>query len=70
MSVPEKEMVRDSKSGDYSPSPHSDLEIGSVVIADEVSKSGDEALRFLKSQHAVGELTAAEEKNWFERLTG
>ena len=55
MSVPGKEIVRDFKCGDISPAPDSDIEIG---IVEEPSKNGDEALRFLKNAHDVGELTA------------
>jgi hypothetical protein len=68
MSAPEKETIRDEKSGHSSPGPHSDIEIGSVVIADEPSKDGDEALRFLKNQHDVGELTAEDEKKLVRKI--
>jgi hypothetical protein len=68
MKATEKDMIRDSKSGDSSPIPHSDIEAGSVVNVEEPSKGGDEALRFLRSQHAVGELTAAEEKKLVRKI--
>jgi hypothetical protein len=68
MSVSEKPTARDSKSGDSASPPHSDLEVGSVAVLDETSKDGDEALRFLKSQHAVGEMTAEEEKKLVRKI--
>jgi hypothetical protein len=68
MSIQEKEMSRDSKSGDSSPVPQSDLEIGSVAVVDERSKDGDEALRFLKNQHDVGEMTVEEEKKLLRKI--
>jgi hypothetical protein len=68
MSLSEKEMVRESKSGDTSPTPNSDIEAGSVVNVGEPIKGGDEALRFLKSQHAVGEMTVEEEKKLVRKI--
>jgi hypothetical protein len=68
MSLPEKQTIRDSKSGDSSPSPQSDIEIGSVAVVEEVPKDGDEALRFLKSHHAVGELTIEDEKKLLRKI--
>ncbi|KNG52085.1 allantoin permease [Stemphylium lycopersici] len=62
MSVPEKEVINESKSGDLSPSPQPyDVEIGTV---DETSKhtNGDEALKFLKNAHDVGMLTPEGER--------
>jgi hypothetical protein len=41
------------------PAPDSDVEIG---IVEEPFNNGDEALRFLKNAHDVGELTAEGEK--------
>jgi len=68
MNATEKDTVRDSKSGDSSPTPHSDIEVGSIVNVEEPVKGGDEALRFLKSHHAVGELSAAEEKKLVRKI--
>jgi hypothetical protein len=65
MSIPEKEIVRDFKSGDTSPAPDSDIEIG---IVEEPTKNGDEALRFLKNAHDVGELTAEGEKRLVRKI--
>jgi hypothetical protein len=65
MSVPEKETVRDFKSGDTSPAPDSDVEIG---IVEEPAKNGDEALRFLKNAHDVGELTPEGEKKLLRKI--
>jgi hypothetical protein len=59
MSIPGKEVVHEFKSGGTSPAPDSDVEIG---IVEEPSNNGDEALRFLKNAHDVGELTAEGEK--------
>jgi hypothetical protein len=49
------------------PAPHSDVEIGSTAVIQE-AKGGDEALRFLKNQHVVGELTAEEEKKLVRKI--
>lgn len=64
----EKDTVRDSKSGDSSPSPHPDVEIGSVAFVEKTSKDGDEALRFLKNQHDVAELTPEDEKRLVRKI--
>jgi hypothetical protein len=68
MSDLEKPTARDSKSGDSPSPPQSDLEVGSVAVLEEASKDGDEALRFLKSQHAVGEMTEEEEKKLIRKI--
>jgi hypothetical protein len=68
MGVQEKQPAGDSKSGDSSPSPQSDIEVGSVGIVEETSKDGDEALRFLKNQHAVGEMTAEDERKLVRKI--
>jgi hypothetical protein len=68
MSDLEKPTARDSKSGDSPSPPRSDLEVGSVAVLEETSKDGDEALRFLKSQHAVGEMTEEEEKKLIRKI--
>lgn len=65
MNIQAKQPVHDSKSEESSPEPQSDVEIGSVGI---VSKDGDEALRFLKNQHAVGEMTAEEERKLVRKI--
>ncbi|RYO25139.1 Thiamine pathway transporter [Alternaria tenuissima] len=66
MSVPEKEVVHESKSGNTSPSPpHSDIEIG---VVEEPSKNGDEALKFLKSAHDVGVLTPEDEQRLVRKI--
>jgi hypothetical protein len=66
MSIPEKEMVRESKSGNASPSPaHSDIEIG---IVEDTSTNGDEALKFLKTVHDVGILTAEGERRLVRKI--
>ncbi|CAN9105351.1 unnamed protein product [Alternaria alternata] len=66
MSVPEKEVVHESKSGNTSPSPpHSDIEIG---VVEEPSKNGDEALKFLKSAHDVGVLTPEDERRLVRKI--
>jgi len=62
MNAIEKDALRDTKSGESSPAAQSDIEAGSIVNLGEPNQGGDAALRFLKSQHAVGALTAAEEK--------
>ncbi|EAT84035.2 hypothetical protein SNOG_08867 [Parastagonospora nodorum SN15] len=67
MSTQEKQATRDSKSGDLSPIPDSDVEVGSVGAVDE-TPDGDEALRFLKNQHAVGEMTAEEERSLVRKI--
>jgi hypothetical protein len=67
MSVQEKQATRDSKSGDPSLPPDSDVEVGSVGTADE-TPDGDEALRFLKNQHAVGEMTVEEERALVKKI--
>ena len=58
----------EKKSGDSSPQPQSDLEVGSVGVVEDTSNDGDEALRFLKNQHDVGELTAEEEKKLLRKI--
>ncbi|OAL03728.1 MFS general substrate transporter [Phaeosphaeriaceae sp. SRC1lsM3a] len=58
----------EKKSGASSPHPHSDIEVGSVGIVEDTSHDGDEALRFLKNQHDVGELTAEEEKKLVRKI--
>lgn len=58
----------EKKSGTSSPHPHSDIEVGSVGIVEDPSHDGDEALRFLKNQHDVGELTAEEEKKLVRKI--
>jgi len=68
MKIPEIDTVRDSKSGKSSPSPHTDVEIGSVAFVEEISKDGDEALRFLRNQHEVGELTLEDEKRLVRKI--
>jgi hypothetical protein len=68
MSVSEKQTARDSKSVESSPISQPDLEVGSVGIIEETPKDGDEALRFLKSQHAIGEMTAGEEKKLVRKI--
>ncbi|KAF1945047.1 MFS general substrate transporter [Clathrospora elynae] len=69
MTIPEKELGRASKSGDSSPSPHPDVETGSVAFIDDgTSKNGDEALRFLKNAHHVGELTPEGEKKLVRKI--
>lgn len=68
MSVPEKEVINESKSGDSSPSPQPyDVEIGTV---DETSKhtNGDEALNFLKNAHDVGVLTPEGERRLLRKI--
>ena len=67
MASTEKRASQDFKDGDSSPHSASDIEIGTVAIAEE-AKGGDEALRFLKAQHAVGELTAEEEKKLVRKI--
>ncbi|KAH4849177.1 hypothetical protein HBH75_145740 [Parastagonospora nodorum] len=67
MSTQEKQATRDSKSGDLSPIPDLDVEVGSVGAVDE-TPDGDEALRFLKNQHAVGEMTAEEERSLVRKI--
>jgi hypothetical protein len=59
MSIPEKKVVDEFRSGGTSTAPDSDVEIG---IVEEPFNNGDEALRFLKNAHDVGELTAEGEK--------
>lgn len=68
MSVHEKQTIHDSKSGDSSPVPQSDIEVGSVGVVDDTSKDGDEALRFLKNQHAVGEMTEEDERKLVRKI--
>jgi hypothetical protein len=70
MSIPEEKVVHDSKHGDSSPSPPSDVEVGSVGFVEETAKTvnGDEALRFLKSHHDVGELTPEGEKALLRKI--
>jgi len=68
MSVSEKHADRDTKSSESSPVLHPDVEVGSVGVVEEVSKDGDEALRFLKNQHAVGEMTAEDEKKLVKKI--
>jgi hypothetical protein len=66
MSIPEKEMVHESKSGNASLSPpHSDIEIG---IVEETTTNGDEALKFLKTAHDVGVLTAEGERRLVRKI--
>jgi hypothetical protein len=67
MSTQEKQATHDSKSGHLSPTPDSDVEVGSVGAVDE-TPDGDEALRFLKNQHAVGEMTAEEERSLVRKI--
>jgi hypothetical protein len=67
MNLIEKRASHDFKDGNSPPTPSSDIEVGSVAIAED-SKGGDEALRFLKNQHAVGELTAEEEKKLVSKI--
>lgn len=65
MSALEEKDVRDSKSGDTS---KADIEIGSVTYAEEPTKNGDEALKFLKNAHDVGELTVDGEKKLVRKI--
>lgn len=58
----------EKKSGNSSPHPNSDVEIGSVGVVVDAPNDGDEALRFLKNQHDVGELTAEEEKKLLRKV--
>ncbi|KAF2029663.1 allantoin permease [Setomelanomma holmii] len=67
MSVPKKETVYE-KSGRSSTAPNSDVEVGSVGVVEETSKDGDEALRFLKNQHEVGQMTAEDEKRLVKKI--
>ncbi|KAI8942921.1 hypothetical protein NX059_000959 [Plenodomus lindquistii] len=68
MSATEKELARDAKSGASSPTPNSDVEIGSVAYVDDTPKGSDEALHFLKNQHDVGEMTADDERKLIRRI--
>lgn len=68
MSIHNEKTVHESKSGDSFPSPHSDVEIGSVANIEETSHDGDEALRFLKNQHAVGAMTIEDEKKLVRKI--
>jgi hypothetical protein len=68
MRISEKDLAQDSKSRDSEPSPHSDVEIGSVAYVNETSKNGDEALRFLKDQHDVGEMTPEDEQRLLRKI--
>jgi len=68
MNAIEKDALRDTKSGESSPAAQSDIEAGSIVNLGEPNQGGDAALRFLKSQHAVGALTAAEEKKLVRKI--
>ncbi|KAF2829055.1 allantoin permease [Ophiobolus disseminans] len=68
MQASEKERAHASKYVNSSPSPNSDIEVGSVVNVGEPTKGGDEALRFLKSQHAVGDLSPAEEEKLIRKI--
>jgi hypothetical protein len=68
MSIDEKNTARDSKSRGSSPVLQPDLEIGSVAVADDVSRDGDEALRFLKNQHNVGAMTVNDEKKLLRKI--
>jgi hypothetical protein len=68
MSDLEKKHARGSKSGESSPSPHLDVEVGSVAVVGNQANDGDEALRFLKTQHDVGEMTVEEERKLVRRI--
>ncbi|KAF2844824.1 MFS general substrate transporter [Plenodomus tracheiphilus IPT5] len=68
MKAIEKEVARNQKSGTSSPTQPSDIEIGSVAYLEEPLKDGDEALRFLKNQHDVGEMTADDEKRLVRKI--
>jgi hypothetical protein len=67
MNVHEKHTIHDSKSGDSSPVPHSDIEVGSVGVVEDV-KDIDEALRFLKNQHDVGPMTEEDERKLVRKI--
>jgi hypothetical protein len=67
MSVHEKQTIHDSKSGDLSPVPQSDIEVGSVGVVED-TKDGDEALRFLKNQHDVGPMTEEDERKLVRKI--
>jgi hypothetical protein len=67
MSVPGTEKVYE-KSGHSSPAPHTDVETGSVVIVEENSRDGDEALQFLKNQHDVGQMTTEDETHLVRKI--
>lgn len=54
--------------GDSSSRPNSDVEVGRVGVVENTPGDGDEALRFLKNQHDVGELTAEEEKKLLRKI--
>jgi hypothetical protein len=70
MSLSGKERVRDSKHADEASSPPSSIQIGDLSVIDETAKTadGDEALRFLKNQHDVGEMTPEEEKKLVRKI--
>jgi len=68
MSIIDTKTVGDTKSGDSSPSPESDVETGHIVNLNEPSKDGDEALHFLKNQHDVGALTPEDEKKLVRKI--
>jgi hypothetical protein len=68
MRISEKDLAHDSKSRDSEPSPHADVETGSVAFVEETSKNGDEALRFLKDQHDVGEMTPEDEQRLLRKI--
>jgi len=67
MNYTAKPSVQDPKDGYSSPPPNSDIEAGSIVDIDD-SKGGDEALRFLKTHHAVGALSAIGEKQLVRKI--
>ncbi|KAL5116490.1 hypothetical protein ACEQ8H_005611 [Pleosporales sp. CAS-2024a] len=58
----ENQPVHESKSRGSSPTPQSDLEVGSVRAVEDAPKDGDEALRFLKNQHDFVDMTAEDER--------
>jgi len=68
MSITDKKTVLDTKSGNSSPSPDPDVEIGHVAVLDEQSKDGDEALHFLKTQHDVPALTPEDEEKLVSKI--
>lgn len=68
MSIPGKKTEINTKFEGSIPVPSPDVENGSITYVSEAPNDGDEALRFLKSQHAVHELTPEDEKRLLRKI--
>lgn len=68
MNVQERKPVRDFKSRDSSPTPHTDVEVGTIDLVELPTTDGDAALRFLKGQQIAGVLTPEDEKKLVRKI--